>query len=210
MIEILAVDDHQIVLEGLDRVFSEIDDITIKDTANSGKDALQKLKQDKFDVVLLDITLPEEDGMDVLKQIKKKKSKLPVIIFSIHPPKEYAIKALKNGASAYIPKTSDPEVIIEGVRQVVNDGKKYICPSVGETLANYFDNGREVPLHEKLTKREFQVMRLLASGKKIEEVAEEFSIKIRTVRAYKVKIMKKLEVNNDAQLTLYAMKNNLI
>lgn len=209
MIDVLIVDDHPIVIAGLKQVFSVTTDIKTTGEANNGQQALEKIEQHHYDVVLLDISMPGENGIELLKIIKAEKPNLPVIILSTHPEDQYAVRALKAGASGYVTKVANPAVLIDAIRKAAT-GHKYISPTLAENLANYIEVDAPHPLHENLSNREFQVMGMIASGKSINAIADELCISEKTVRTYKARIMEKLNLHNDAQLTRYAIKNNLI
>lgn len=210
MIKILIVDDHPIILQGLEKVISITSGMIIADKADNGDQAIQKIKEKDFDIVLLDISMPGENGLQVLKKIKEIEPDLGVIILSIHSEEQYAVNALRNGASAYIHKMSDPNTLLTAVKKVAN-GKKFISPLVAETLANYVEDEKpREALHETLSPREIEVMKLLAAGKDAQKIAEELCISVKTIRTYKTRLMRKLNVDNDAQLTLYAMNNDLL
>jgi RNA polymerase sigma factor (sigma-70 family) len=210
MIKILIVDDHPIILQGLERVISITSGMIIADKAENGEEAIQKIKEKEFDIVLLDISMPGENGLQVLKKIKEIEPELGVIILSIHSEEQYAVNALRSGASAYIHKMSDPNTLLTAVKKVAN-GEKFISPVVAETLANYVEKEKpQENFHEKLSPRETEVMKLLSMGKDAQKIAEELCISVKTVRTYKTRLMKKLNVENDAQLTIYAMNNDLL
>jgi DNA-binding NarL/FixJ family response regulator len=209
MIRIIIADDHPIVRAGMKQIISEASDMMVADEASDGHTLLSKIKKENFDVVILDITMPHMDGLDVLKQLKIEKPKLPVIILSIHPEDQYALRVLKAGASAYVTKTSAPDELINAIRKVFRGGK-YISPSIAEKLAFQLDaNFEEVP-HEALSDREYQVLCTLASGKTVTEIADELSLSAKTVSTYRSRILEKMDMKNNAELIHYAVQNKLV
>jgi DNA-binding NarL/FixJ family response regulator len=209
MIKILIVDDHSLIRVGLKQVISDVDDIVVAGEAASGQEAYEKVMENDFDVVLLDINMPGENGVETLKRIKSKKPDIDVIMLSVYPEDQYAVRAIKAGASGYLTKDTDMSVMLKAIRKVY-EGGRYISPVLAESLAAYVERDTERPLHEKLSDREFQVMRMLTKGKKIKEIAEELYLSESTVTTYKSRIMNKLDIRNDVQLAIYAMKHNLV
>ena len=209
MIEILIVDDHAVVRTGLRQILSEISDMTITDEACDAKEALDKIRSNNYSVVVLDIALPGKSGLDVLKEIKSERPGLPVLILSMYPEDQYAIRVLKSGAAGYMTKESAPEELVTAVRTVA-DGKKYISPSVAERLASHLDFSGKKELHEMLSDREYQVLCMIASGKPPGEIAEELSLSVKTISTYRSRILEKMNLNNNAELTTYAIQKHLI
>ena len=157
MIKLIIVDDHAVVRKGLKQIFEEAPDIVVTDEAGSGSELLEKIRQKKFDVVLLDISMPGRDGLDVLKELKVERPELHVLVFTMFPEEQYAVRVLKAGASGYLNKESEPEELIEAIRKV-SQGRKYVSPELAEILASNLEITGEAPLHESLSDREFQVM----------------------------------------------------
>jgi len=209
MISIALADDHPIVRAGMKQIIAEASDLVVADEASDGHKLLNKIEKDNFDVVILDITMPHLDGLDVLKQLKIEKPKLPVIILSIHPESQYALRVLKAGASGYVTKTSAPDELINAIRKVYRGGK-YISPSIAEKLAFQLDtNFKEMP-HEMLSDREYQVMRMMASGKTVTEIAQELALSVKTISTYRARILEKMKMKNSAELMHYAIQNRLV
>ena len=209
MIRIIIADDHPIVRAGMRQIISEAADMMVADEAADGHKLLNKVREEKFDVVILDITMPHMDGLDVLKQLKIEKPKLPVIILSIHPESQYALRVLKAGASGYVTKASAPDELINAIRKV-DRGGKYISPSIAEKLAFQLDaDFIEMP-HEMLSDREYQVMRMLASGKTVTEIAGQLILSVKTVSTYRSRILEKMKMKNNAELMHYAIQNRLV
>jgi len=209
MIRIVIADDHPIVRAGMKQIISEASDMQVVDEAGDGRQLLQKARTETFDVVILDITMPHIDGLDVLKQLKIEKPKLPVIILSIHPESQYALRVLKAGASGYVTKTSAPDELINAIRKVYRGGK-YISPSVAEKLAFQLEADFEEMPHEALSDREYQVLCMLASGKTVTEIADELALSVKTVSTYRSRILEKMNMKNNAELIHYAVQNKLV
>jgi two-component system, NarL family, invasion response regulator UvrY len=209
MIEILIVDDHAVVRTGLKQILSEISDMTITDEACDAREALDKIRTNNYSVVVLDIALPGKSGLDALKEIKTERPGLPVLILSMYPEDQYALRVLKSGAAGYMTKESAPEELVKAVRTVAG-GKKYISPSVAERLASQLDFAGKKELHELLSDREYQVLCMIASGKPPGEIAEELSLSVKTISTYRSRILEKMNLNNNAELTTYAIQKRLI
>ncbi|MEJ2164737.1 MAG: response regulator transcription factor [Desulfobacterales bacterium] len=209
MIKIIIADDHPIVRAGMKQIISEAADMRVADEAGDGRQLLHKIRTENFDVVILDITMPYIDGLDVLKQLKIEKPKLPVIILSIHPESQYALRVLKAGASGYVTKTSAPDELITAIRKV-NRGGKYISAAVAEKLAFQLEAEFEEMPHEALSDREYQVLCMLASGKTVTEIADELALSVKTVSTYRSRILEKMNMKNNAELIHYAVQNKLV
>jgi DNA-binding NarL/FixJ family response regulator len=208
MIKIIIVDDHAVVRKGLKQIIEEAPDLEVIDEASSGIELLDKLNDNRYDVVLLDISMPGKDGLDTLKDLKLKAPALPVLIFTVYPEQQYAIRVLKAGASGYINKECEPEELISAIRKV-STGKKYISPDVADILADTLDDNSNHMPHESLSDREFQVMILIASGKSVKDIADELNLSINTISTYRNRILEKMNLKNNSELTHYAVKNGL-
>jgi two-component system invasion response regulator UvrY len=209
MIKILIADDHAVVREGLKQIISETPDMRVTDEADNGQDVLNKVSEQHYDVVLLDITMPGRSGLDVLKQLKSKKPKLPVLMLSVHPEEQYAIRTLKAGASGYLTKGSATDELIAAIRKI-STGKKYVSSSLAEKLAFDLDMDYEKPRHEILSDREYQVMSMIASGKTVKEIADELSLSVQTISTYRSRILEKMKMKNNAEIIYYAVKQGLV
>jgi len=209
MIKILIADDHTLVRKGLKQILLDTEDIERVDEARDGKQTINKVSRKKYDLVLLDISLPGRSGIDVLKQLKCSKPELPVLILSMHPEEQYAVRSLRAGASGYLTKESAPDELIDAIRKVAGGGK-YITSSLAEKLAGEIGPDAEKPLHEILSDREYQVMCLIASGKTVKDVAEALNLSVKTISTHRARILRKMRMENNAQLTHYAIKNNLV
>jgi DNA-binding NarL/FixJ family response regulator len=209
MIKVLIADDHTLVRKGLKQILLDTKDIESVDEAGNGKETLNKVNRKKYDLVLLDITLPGRSGIDVLKQIKLSKPRLPVLILSMHPEEQYAVRSLRAGAAGYLTKESAPHELIDAIRKVANGGK-YITSSLAEKLASELGADMEKPPHEILSDREYQVMCMIASGQTAMEIAETLNLSVKTISTHRARILKKMHMDNNAQITHYAIKNNLV
>lgn len=209
MIRLIIADDHSVVRRGLKQIFDETLDISTVDEAGSGIELLDKVRRNPYDVCLLDISMPGKDGLDTLKELKIIKPNLPVLIFTIYPEEQYAVRIIKAGAAGYVNKESEPEELIEAIR-TVSRGRKYISKGLAELLASNLDIGSSQPRHELLSDREFQVMCMLASGKTLSDIAEELSLSITTISTYRNRILEKMGMKNNVEITHYAIKNQLV
>ncbi len=208
-IRILIADDHAIVRHGLRQILSDSEDMVVSGEAKSGVQALQMARQGEWDVVLMDVSMPDKNGIDTLKQLKKEYPKLPVLMLSMHPEEQYAIRALKAGASGYLTKQSAPELLVTAIRQVAN-GKKYVSPSLAEELANAITEDSDRPPHEKLSDREYQTLVMISSGKTLTQIAEELKLSVKTVSVYRARLLEKMKLKNNAELTHYGLKRGLV
>src|ERR1043165_1743659 len=207
--KILIADDHAVVRHGLKQILA--DDFKRADfgEASTGQEALSKIWKEHWDVVVLDITMPGRGGLDVLKEIKKSCPKLPVLVLSMHPEDQFAVRVLKAGASGYMTKESAPEELVGAIKKVVGGGR-HISTSLAELMAAYISIDTRRPPHELLSNREFQVMRLIASGKTVSAIARELSLSVRTVSTYRTRILEKTGMKTNAELTHYAIQNSLV
>jgi two-component system invasion response regulator UvrY len=209
MIKLLIADDHAIVREGLKQILSDTSDISVAGEASSGREAIKKVGIIDYDLVLLDISLPGMSGLDVLKQIRLLKPSLPILILSMYPEEQYAIRSLRAGASGYLTKESAAEELISAIRKVAR-GRKYITSSLAEKIALDWEKDERRPLHEVLSDREYQVLCMIASGKTVKEISKLLCLSIKTVSTHRARILKKMDMKNNAQLTHYAIKHNLV
>jgi two-component system invasion response regulator UvrY len=209
MISILIADDHTVVRRGVLQILAEAPDMVAAGEASTGGEVLQAVHRNDFDVVLLDIALPDISGLEILKQLRSLKPDLPILILSMYPERQYAIRALRAGAAGYLTKESAPAELIAAIRQV-SQGRKYVTQSLAEKLAAELGGEVEQEPHETLSDREYQVMCLLAAGKTITEIATELSLSIKTVSTYRTRILDKLKLENTAQIIRYALKRGLV
>ncbi|MCG3114144.1 MAG: response regulator transcription factor [Candidatus Manganitrophus sp. SA1] len=209
MIKILIADDHAIVRRGLKQILTETSDMVVAGEAHNGQELLEKMRSDQWDVIVLDISMPGRGGLDILKQLKSERPKLPVLMLTIHPEDQYAVRVLRAGASGYLTKESAPDHLVEAIRKVARGGK-YISPHLAERLAFNLESISERPLHEALSDREFQVLRLIASGKTVKEIGEELSLSVKTISTYRTRILEKMKMKNNAEMTHYAIQQKLV
>lgn len=208
MIRVLIVDDHAIVRQGLRRILDETKDIRVGGEATNGVEALKKIRTEKWDVVLLDISMPEKNGIDTLKLILEGNSAAKVLMLSMYPEDQHAVRLLKGGASGYLTKDAAPEQLVDAIRKVMA-GKKHISPVLAELLLHECGRDSGKPPHEMLSDREYQVLRLLGSGKKVSEIARILSLSVKTVSTYRVHILEKMKLKNNADLMMYVVENGL-
>jgi DNA-binding NarL/FixJ family response regulator len=209
MIRILIADDHIVVRKGLRQILAEeFTDAHIEDVPDA-EELIKKVIKEKWDVVISDLTMPGKSGLDALQYIKQNLPSLPVLILSIHPEEQYAIRVLKAGASGYLSKDTAPDELVNAVKRVLQ-GKKYITLSIAEKIADTFDQGSDKKLHEILSDREFNVFKMIAAGKAVSEIADSLSLSVTTVSTYRARIMTKMNMKTNANLTLYAIENNLL
>ncbi len=209
MIKVLVADDHTLVRKGLKQILLETKDIEVVDEASDGKETIKKVNKKDYDLVLLDISLPGRSGIDVLKQLKCSNPSLPVLILSMHPEEQYAVRSLRAGAAGYLTKESAPNELIAAIRKVAKGGK-YITSSLAEKLAGEIGPDAEKLVHEILSDREYQVMCMIASGKTVKEIAEALNLSVKTISTHRARILKKMHMDNNAQLTYYAIKHGLV
>ena len=209
MLKILIADDHAIVRQGLKQIVTETQDMIVAGEASNGQELLNKINEDDYDVVVLDITMPGRNGIDVLRQLRSERPQLPILILSVHSEEQYALRALKAGASGYLTKESAPDELVLAIRKI-SGGGKYISSSLAEKLAFDLAAGHEQTPHETLSDREYQVMCMIASGKTVIEIAQELSLSEKTVSTYRARILEKMKMKNNAELTYYAIKNQLV
>lgn len=209
IIKVFIADDHAIVREGLKQILAETRDIIVAGEAENGLDAIKLFRKSECQVMLLDISMPDRSGIDVLKQIKKEKPELAVLMLSMHREDQYAIRSLKAGASGYLTKQSAPRELVTAIRQVAG-GLKYISPALAQELANHVGEDHEAPPHDALSDREYQTLTMIASGKTVGVIAKELSLSVKTVSEYRARLLVKMKLKNSAELTHYAIKNQLI
>lgn len=211
MIKIFIADDHPLVREGLKKIADQgTIDLEVIGEASEGNELMEKLEDADPDLLILDIAMPGKSGLDVLKEVKDFYPDLPVLMLSIHPEDRFAVRSLKAGAHGYLNKRSISDKLITAIRRIVIQQKKYISQDVAEQLASRVDMSGDKPLHESLSDREFQVMCMIASGKEVNEIADELSLNVQTVHTYRSRIKEKMGLKSNVEFTRYALENNLI
>ena len=209
MIEVLVVDDHAIIRKGLKQILDDTDDIRVTGEADCGMQAIKMAQAGSYDIVLLDISLPDKHGIEVLKQLKLNHPQLSVLMLSMHAEDQYAVRSMKTGASGYLNKQSAPVQLVDAIRQV-GKGKKYISNELAQQLAAGVSEGFQELLHQTLSNREYQTLCLLASGKKLSEMAEIMALSTKTVSVYRARLLDKMKLKTNAEAIHYAVINHLL
>ncbi|MFM2358571.1 MAG: hypothetical protein RLY16_564 [Bacteroidota bacterium] len=209
MIRILIADDHTVVRKGVKQILAEeFTQAEIHEVENAAE-LIKKVIKEKWSVVISDLSMPGKSGLEALQEIKQLRPDLPVLILSIHPEEQYAIRVLRAGASGYLRKDIVPDELVNAVHKLLS-GKKYITLSIAEKIADAFNNDKEALPHESLSDRELNVFKMLASGKAVSEIAESLSLSVTTVSTYRSRIMSKMNMKTNTNLTLYAMEHSLL
>jgi DNA-binding NarL/FixJ family response regulator len=209
MRKILIVDDHEVLRDGVKRVFDKQPGKATFGEASTVPEAIRLVREEDWDVVVLDISLGDRSGLEVLKELKQIRPRLPVLILSMHSEEQFVRRALKAGASGYITKDSPRAELVKAVNKVMTGGR-YISPAVAEKLIFDLEIGTGQPPHEALSDREFEVLRLIASGKTVSEIASVLSLSDSTISTYRARILEKMGMKTNAELTYYAIRNNLV
>lgn len=209
MIKILIADDHAIVRKGLRNIVADDGQMQVVGEAKSGAELLNLVRETAADVIILDISMPGRNGLETLKDIKRERPSLPVIILSIHPEDQYAVRALKAGAAGYMTKESAPEELVEAIKKACRGGR-YISPQVAELLAEYVETNVTGEAHKSLSDREFEVFLMLASGKTVGQIAANLNLSVKTVSTYRTRILEKMRMETNAELTRYALDYKLL
>ncbi|HEV8540136.1 MAG TPA: response regulator transcription factor [Nitrospiraceae bacterium] len=208
MIRVLIADDHAVVRQGLRHVLASEHDMEVSGEAANAQELFDLLRKKSWDAIVLDISLPGRSGLEVLKELKQKWPNLPVVIFTMHDEDHFGLRAMRAGAAGYLTKDRAPSELIKAIRKVVAGGR-YVSPSLAEQLESQTGTNTEQSLHQMLSDREFQVLRLLASGKTVTEVAQELTLSVKTVSTYRARILQKLGYRTTAELIQYAIRNQL-
>jgi DNA-binding NarL/FixJ family response regulator len=209
MIRILVADDHAVVRQGIKQIVADAPDMKVVGEASSGPEVLKKILENEYDLVLLDITMPGSRGLDILAELKERRPELRVLVLSIHPEEQYALRALKLGASGYLTKESAPTELLTAIRKA-SLGTTYVSSSLAEQLAWQVAHGSEKPLHQTLSDREYEVLCMIASGKTVKEIAEELCLAAKTINTYRSRLRRKMGMKNDAELIRYAIRNGIV
>ena len=209
MIRVIIADDHPVVRRGLKQILADELDITVVGEANNTQELLKLLYGQHCDVVVLDITMPGRDGLEALKELRHERPKLPVLILSIHPEDQFGLRVLRAGAAGYMNKETAPDELVKAIKKVFVGGK-YLSPTLAEKIAFDLDHDTTKAPHETLSDREYTVMCLLASGKTVGEVSRELSLSVKTISTHRARILDKMKMKTNAELTHYAIKNRLV
>lgn len=205
----MIVDDHAIVREGLKQILADTDDIVVMGEAENGLEAIKMARGKNGHVMLLDITMPDKNGIEVLKQIHKEHPELAILMLSMHREDQYAIRSLKAGAVGYLNKQSAPNELVKAIRQVAS-GNKYISPALAQELARHVTENLGKAPHESLSDREFQTLMMIATGKSVSDIATELSLSVKTVSEYRSRLLSKMNLKNNAELMHYAIRHRLV
>jgi two-component system, NarL family, invasion response regulator UvrY len=209
MIRVLVADDHPLLRHGLKQVLEQEPDLGEVGEAADSEQALEQIDQKKWDVVILDIAMPGRGGLDVLREIRRRNPTLPVLVLSVHSEDDFAVRAIKAGANGYLSKVNPTTEVLRAVRKVLT-GKKYVSASLAEALANALESENERALHESLSDREFQVMCRIASGKTVSQIAVEIALSVKTVSTYRARVLEKMHMSTNSELTRYAIQRGLV
>ncbi|MGH7229810.1 MAG: response regulator [Nitrospiraceae bacterium] len=209
MIRALIADDHAVVLKGLKQVLSDTPDIAVAAEANTGQQVLDIVRTKPVDVVVLDIAMPDGNGLDVLRSLKRERPSLPVVVLSMHSEEQYGVLVLKAGAAGFLTKECAPDQLIAAIRKVIGGGK-YISTALAEKLAFDLESDPNVPLHERLSSREYQVLGMIAIGKTVGEIAQTLGLSAKTISTYRSRILEKMKMQKNAELTHYAVRQGLV
>lgn len=206
---VLVADDHAVFRRGLKETISEAFPKVAFGEAKSARETLENVRIQNWDIVILDISMPGQSGLDILNDLRRLRPKLPILLLSMHPEEQYARRALKSGAAGYLTKESVPEELKRAVRQIVAGGR-YVSATLAEKLACDLRSGVDVPVHELLSDREFQVLRMIASGKTVKQIADEIALSVKTVSTYRARILEKTGMKTTAELIRYAFQAQLV
>ena len=206
---ILIADDHAIFREGLRQVIDTAVDMSVVDEAANGQELLTKIQENDYDIVILDISMPGRNGLDVLVEIKNSRPKLPVLVMSAHPEEQFAIRSYKAGASGYLTKSSHAPELLNAL-QKISLGKKYVSSALAESLVTGLSEASQDDLHHSLSNREFQVMSLIGAGKPVGKIADELALSVKTISTYRAHILRKLNMKNNSEITRFVIENDLL
>lgn len=209
MIKILIADDHAIIRRGLTQIVGCEFDMEVAGEAENGQQTLEFVRTQHCDVVVLDINMPGRSGLDVLKEVKHERPRLPVLVLSVHPEEQYGVRVLKAGAAGYLTKESAPEQLVQAIRRVYRGGK-YVSDSLAEKLIFELGSDGDQPPHDGLSDREYEVMLMIASGNTVGEIAGVLSLSVKTISTYRARVLAKMNMKNNAELTYYVIQNRLL
>ena len=209
MIRVLLADDHAMVRAGLKEILADTGDIAVTAEASSGSDVLVRIRGEEYEVLVLDMSMPGRSGIELIKQVKGEKPRLRILVLSMHSEEQYAVRALKAGASGYLTKDSAPDELVAAIRRIAAGGA-FVSPETAERLAQDFDRPADAPPHTTLSDREFQVFQLIVNGHSVTEIAGKLALSVKTVSTHKSKVMEKMNIANQAELVRYAVRHKLI
>jgi DNA-binding NarL/FixJ family response regulator len=209
VIKVLIADDHPVVRRGLRQILAETDDIHVGGEVGSAEDVVRAVRDERWDVVVLDISIPGKTGIELIGDVRRERPETRVLILTVHPAEQYAVRAIKGGASGFLNKESAPENLTTAIRKIAGGGR-YISAELAETLASVLAGESNGPPHERLSDREFEIMKLLASGKTVSEVAQGLSLSVKTVSTHRTRLLKKMDMKTNAELTSYAVRQGLV
>ena len=209
MIHVLIADDHAVVRAGLKQILSATADVQVAAEAASGTEALAAVRAQRFDVIVLDMSMPGRSGLDLIRQIKADQPQARILVLSMHQEEQYAVRALKAGASGYLNKDSAPELLVGAIRKIAGGGA-FISPNIAEQLAHGVIRSQEQPLHTLLSDREFEVFQRLVAGQSVSAIADQLNVSVKTISTYRSHILRKLNMQNNSELTRFALENGLV
>ncbi len=209
MIKLFLADDHTIVRQGLKKILTDQPDMKVIGEASTAEEIIALVRSTMCDVLLLDVTMPGRSGLDVIKDLKLIAPKMHILVFSMHPEAQFAVRVLRAGGSGYLTKDSAPDEIVKAIRRAASGGK-YVSPALAEWLATLTETDIEKPAHERLSDREFQIMRLIANGKSVTEIAQQLSLSIKTISTYRTRVLDKMRLKSNAEVARYAVEHHLI
>ncbi|MBS3757282.1 MAG: response regulator transcription factor [Desulfobacterales bacterium] len=209
MFRIFIADDHAVVREGLKQIISEVSDMRVVEESDNGFDVVSYVEMNPYDVIVLDITMPGPNILDLIKELRQKKPRLPILVLSIHPEEQYAVRVLRAGASGYLTKESAPDELVSAIRKVANGGK-YVSAALAEKILFTLGTNEEQMPHDNLSDREYQALCMIASGKTVKSIAEELNLSEKTVSTYRTRVLQKMGMKSNAEITHYAFKYGLV
>ena len=209
MIRVLVADDHAIVREGLKQILARTGDLVAGGEARDAHEVMRLVREGNWDVLLMDMSMPGRSGIDLIKQVKSERPKLPILVLSMHQEHQYAVRAIRAGASGYLNKDSASELLVAAIRKIVSGGM-FVSETAGELLARDTKRGADVPLHTLLSDREFQVFSMIVQGKTVTDIASELMLSVKTVSTHKTHVLEKMRLSNQAELVRYAIAHELL
>jgi DNA-binding NarL/FixJ family response regulator len=209
VIKVLVADDHAVVRRGLRDILAQTGDILVGGEAATAHDVRRLVREQRWDVVVLDISLPEGNGLDLTADIRRERPETPVLILTVHSEKQYAIRAIKAGAAGFLTKESAPDKLIDAVRKIAGGGR-YVSAELAETLASVLAGEAPGQPHDRLSDREFEILKMLASGQTVSQVAQALALSVKTVSTHRTRLLKKMNMKTNAELTHYAVRNGLV